>query len=287
MKSAQKKQVYKIAINSDVLRQIRQHARSQVSSEICGVLIGNQSGNRLEIEACIQGANADQAGTHVTFTQDTWQHIFSIKDKTYPNDRIAGWYHSHPGFGVFLSDHDTFIHKNFFSSEDQVAWVYDPVSDEEGCFVWRDGEIIRAEQVEVIDPRGGEQVDERSEPALGGPIEVSEKAVRDVTAQPEQVSSYMRWFLTVILYLSTFMLGTLFSMYFLPTVVEKQVQVPIFIDPYTGTILDPQIARQIIQKQLTMQQELMQKLQQTPGTPGQKPSATAPNAPQGKDSRGK
>src|SRR5947209_9921098 len=145
-----------VVIDSDVVRQIRQHARSCSKTEVCGVLIGRENGKWAVIEACIAGINAAQAGTHVTFTQDTWQHIYQIKDRDYPDHRIVGWYHSHPGFGVFLSDHDTFIHKNFFSSPQQVAWVYDQHSDEEGCFGWVGPRLKRLARINVVDARGGE-----------------------------------------------------------------------------------------------------------------------------------
>src|SRR5438094_3265783 len=149
----------RVTIEGEVLRQIRQHARSNSKTEVCGVLIGEENGNGVNITARIPGLNAAQAGTYVTFTQDTWEHIYKIKDKDYPDDRIVGWYHSHPGFGVFLSDHDTFIHKNFFSSALQVAWVYDPHSDEEGCFGWAANHIQRIDSVKVADRRGGEKIE--------------------------------------------------------------------------------------------------------------------------------
>jgi proteasome lid subunit RPN8/RPN11 len=133
MSEQKKEKPATLRISSDVAREIRQHARSHHKTEVCGVLIGTEDEAVTSIVACIAGANAAQGGTHVTFTQDTWEHIYKIKDRDYPNERIVGWYHSHPGFGVFLSDHDTFIHKNFFSSARQVAWVFDPHSDEEGC----------------------------------------------------------------------------------------------------------------------------------------------------------
>src|SRR2546426_9713074 len=150
----------RVNIEGEVLRQIRQHARSNSKTEVCGVLIGAENGSGVSISARIPGLNAAQAGTYVTFTQDTWEHIYKIKDKEYPDERIVGWYHSHPGFGVFLSDHDTFIHKNFFSSPGQVAWVFDPHSDEEGCFGWVGGRIERLTQIGVIDRRGGEEAQE-------------------------------------------------------------------------------------------------------------------------------
>lgn len=128
-----------VVFEAEVARKIRQHCRTSMKAEVCGVLIGSADDDRTLIEACIPGINASQGGTHVTFTQDTWEHIYKIKDQQFPEDKIVGWYHSHPGFGVFLSEHDLFIHENFFSSPQQVAWVYDPHTDEEGCFGWVGG----------------------------------------------------------------------------------------------------------------------------------------------------
>lgn len=128
-----------VIIEAEVARQIRQHARTSMKAEVCGVLIGTADDERTLVEACIAGINAAQGGAHVTFTQDAWEHIYKIKDKEFPEEKIVGWYHSHPGFGVFLSEHDLFIQENFFSNPQQIAWVYDPHTDEEGCFGWVNG----------------------------------------------------------------------------------------------------------------------------------------------------
>src|SRR5215475_2158745 len=138
-----------VVMEAEVARKIRQHARSSMKAEVCGVLIGSADDDRTVIEACIAGINAAQGGAHVTFTQDTWEHIYKIKDQQYPDEKIVGWYHSHPGFGVFLSEHDLFIQENFFSSPQQVAWVYDPHTDEEGCFGWVGGKIEKLTAIRV------------------------------------------------------------------------------------------------------------------------------------------
>jgi proteasome lid subunit RPN8/RPN11 len=130
-----------VVMEAEVARKIRQHSRSSMKAEVCGVLLGTTADDRTVVEACVAGINAAQGGAHVTFTQDTWEHIYKIKDQQFPDLKIVGWYHSHPGFGVFLSEHDLFIQENFFSSPQQVAWVYDPHSDEEGCFGWISGKI--------------------------------------------------------------------------------------------------------------------------------------------------
>jgi proteasome lid subunit RPN8/RPN11 len=135
---------------SEVVQQIRQHARSSMKAEICGVLIGRTQEGVTHVTARIAGEGAAQGGAHVTFTQNAWEHIYKVKDAEYPSLSIVGWYHSHPGFGIFLSDYDLFIHENFFNAPHQLAWVFDPHSDEEGCFGWIGKKVGPIEQIAVV-----------------------------------------------------------------------------------------------------------------------------------------
>ena len=227
-----------LVMAGEVARNIRQHARSSLKTEICGVLIGQDRPGRIEIQASIAGANADEAGAHVTFTQDTWEHIYQVKDKEYPDHRIVGWYHSHPGFGVFLSDHDTFIHKNFFGSPGQVAWVFDPHSDEEGCFGWVGSRLERLSQIAVVDHRGGEPVQERGRPepsvSLNNQAPVQEFFPNPhVASQADDESSEMsllRLATNIFSYLAVLLLGFALAWYMFPRVEV----VPIPVDPLTG-----------------------------------------------------
>src|SRR5215471_6751206 len=191
----------RVAIDGEVLRQIRQHARSHNKTEVCGVLIGEGNGVDLSITARIPGLSATQAGTYVTFTQDTWEQIYRVKDKEYPDARIMGWYHSHPGFGVFLSDHDTFIHKNFFSSALQVAWVYDPLSDEEGCFGWVGQRIERLSEIHVKDDKGGEEAGETGKPEPVSGIEEEEELEKDNSDGEIGPPVWLKWVLTTMSHL--------------------------------------------------------------------------------------
>ncbi len=240
-----------LLIDSEVVRNIRQHARSSMATEICGVLIGQDKDQRIEITASIEGENAEEAGAHVTFTQATWEHIYAVKDKKFPNQRIVGWYHSHPGFGIFLSEHDTFIHKNFFSSPGQVAWVFDPQSDEEGCFGWVNGRIERLTRIAVRDQRGGEVAESSSKPGASNGREIADTWT-EATAEPESGRvrvtsletesretdgsiSLEQLVAKVFFALSLLILGGLLSWYFLPHLVP----VPVMIDP-TGKLIDLQ-----------------------------------------------
>jgi proteasome lid subunit RPN8/RPN11 len=226
-----------LLIDSEVAREIRQHAHSSRKAEICGVLIGQDRGGVVKVEASITGLNAEEAGAHVTFTQDTWEHIYRVKDRKFPDARIVGWYHSHPGFGVFLSEHDTFIHTNFFSSPGQVAWVVDPHSDEEGCFGWVGGRIERLTQIAVIDRRGGEHADEssRPEPSFSArsdkDVELSyEPKPAEVSGEGLDSTSLRRLVGTIFSCLTALVVGVLLAWYVFPRVVV----VPVPVDPQTG-----------------------------------------------------
>lgn len=121
---------------------------ADTSREIGGVLVGqllrDDSGPYLSITDTIDALHADEQGAEVTFTHATWTHIHEQMDKQFADSAVVGWYHTHPGFGIFLSDRDQFIHKSFFNVAHQVALVYDPKSKEHGVFVWRDNDIARA-----------------------------------------------------------------------------------------------------------------------------------------------
>jgi len=218
----------------DAARQIRQHARGSSKTEVCGVLVGSESDNVTSIEASIPGANAAQGGTHVTFTQDTWEHIYKIKDRDYPQARIVGWYHSHPGFGVFLSDHDTFIHKNFFSSPRQVAWVYDPHSDEEGCFGWVGKRLERLSRIVFVDQKGGEGAGEtgQPEPLLFDTADEGPSSQHEPEAPIRAGTAALRTASVLIRYLTVFLAGFLLSWFLFPRYVLP-------IDPRTGQLMDP------------------------------------------------
>jgi len=204
-----------VLMEAEVARKIRQHARTSMKAEVCGVLIGNTEHERMTVEACIAGTNAAQGGAHVTFTQDTWEHIYKIKDKEYPDHKIVGWYHSHPGFGVFLSEHDLFIQQNFFSNPQQVAWVYDPHTDEEGCFGWIGGNIEKLSAIRVgysqdveITGASAKNFEEDDDSAL-------DSIVRTGREQRSSEPGWMKWMVRAVGYLSVMLLGFMLCFVFL------------------------------------------------------------------------
>ena len=123
---------------------IYQHVFDNADREVGGVLIGRTAadGGLPLVTGAIPAISADEQRATLTFTQEAWAHVHRVLENEFPPDeQIVGWYHSHPGFGIFLSGHDLFIHENFFNAPSQIAVVVDPHARTEGVFAWRDGEL--------------------------------------------------------------------------------------------------------------------------------------------------
>jgi proteasome lid subunit RPN8/RPN11 len=148
-----------VIFKQSVLNDIYAHGRGAPEIEVCGVLVGNvyqdAQGPFVFVEANIRGNFSSGKAAQVTFTAKTWSHIQDVMDKSYPDMRILGWYHTHPGHGIFLSDMDLFIHKNFFSLPWHLAFVFDPQNQEEGLFAWRTGNMAIESFVVQKDAQAG------------------------------------------------------------------------------------------------------------------------------------
>jgi proteasome lid subunit RPN8/RPN11 len=133
---------FRVYFSPEVHAALWKHAGEDTSVEICGVLVGSwhrdEGGPFVKVSESIRGEGAETRFAEVTFTHQTWAKINAEMDSKYISLSIVGWYHTHPDFGIFLSDRDRFIHEHFFSGSGQVAHVIDPIRQIEGIFVWWD-----------------------------------------------------------------------------------------------------------------------------------------------------
>jgi proteasome lid subunit RPN8/RPN11 len=148
----------------------------------------------------------------VTFTHESWSQINKEMDAKFADERIVGWYHSHPDFGIFLSERDCFIHEHFFSGPGQVAYVIDPVRDLEGVFAWRNGKPTplshfwignRIRTVEASEHNAGREM-----LAVNIPIELGES---HIVARNGRGSSSFGFAAAVLALLAVFALGYLYG----------------------------------------------------------------------------
>lgn len=142
------KQEFRVFLSEQAFDRAVARGDSDTTREIGGVLVGellrDDAGPYLRIDSTVDALHAEEKGAELTFTHATWEHIHKEMDGKHKDKRVVGWYHTHPGFGIFLSDRDQFIQKSFFNLPFQVALVYDPKSREHGVFTWHDNEAWRA-----------------------------------------------------------------------------------------------------------------------------------------------
>ena len=136
--------VVDILINEKALRDAQAHALSSMRREVAGMMVGPRPEQKADgrwivhVTDCIEAKHTEMRGASVTYTPESWRYIHDILAEKYPNEAavIVGWYHTHPGFGIFLSGMDMFIHTNFFSQPWHIAFVLDPRARSSGFFCW-------------------------------------------------------------------------------------------------------------------------------------------------------
>jgi proteasome lid subunit RPN8/RPN11 len=140
---AESRSDFRLHFAPEVHEAILKHAAEDTEVEICGIVVGNwgtdPDGPFASVKQYIRCDSAAKKFAEVTFTHESWDHINREMDTKYSDLKIIGWYHSHPDFGIFLSDRDQFIQQHFFSGPGQIAFVVDPVRQLEGVFVWKSG----------------------------------------------------------------------------------------------------------------------------------------------------
>jgi proteasome lid subunit RPN8/RPN11 len=212
---AGRNQAYRVYLAPEVHSGIWQHAVENSTVEICGVLVGrwarDGNGPHAQATAYIRGEAASSKFAEVTFTHETWAKINQQMDTRYADQSVIGWYHSHPDFGIFLSDRDRFIQEHFFAGAGQFAYVVDPIRKTEGIFIWKEGKPTLApyhwigERVQIATP-AGEPSPKDAEPASKGPAPAS-SAGAGPTRSAEWVDGLMR----LASYACIFLLGLLLA----------------------------------------------------------------------------
>ena len=139
-----------IGFSEGALQSAISHTSLDLQVEAGGLCLGHafyekESGRwLLQWEETLSASpNSTVAGpAHVTFSPDSWQEMVDIQLQRFPDLRILGWYHSHPGMGIFLSGMDLFIHEHFFSAPWQIAAVLDPQSHHLGLFGRQEQQLL-------------------------------------------------------------------------------------------------------------------------------------------------
>ncbi len=127
-------QVY---ISSLALLKMLKHGKAGIPLEVMGLMLGDYIDDYTV--KCIDVFAMPQSGTETSIEaiDEAFQaKMHEMLKQTGRNEIVVGWYHSHPGFGCFLSSVDVGTQKNFEQLNPRfVAVVVDPIQSVRGKVV--------------------------------------------------------------------------------------------------------------------------------------------------------
>ena len=169
----------KVYIKQDVYKALEKLAASDTSKELGSIILGEycqeHGKTHVIISQYIEAKYTDASASTLTFTHETWAYVHSEHEKRYPDKKIIGWQHTHPNYGIFLSNYDMFIQENFFNLPFQVAYVIDPIQSLRGFFQWKNGYIEKLKGYYIYDD-------------VGKPIKIEQTKVKKEEPVPAKTS---------------------------------------------------------------------------------------------------
>ena len=143
---------------------------------MAGTIIEEFGKTNIVISGFVEAKFCEATPTTLKFTHETWEYVHKEIEKKHNGKKIVGWIHTHPDFGIFLSEYDKFIHQNFFNESYQMAYVIDPIQNIEGFYFWINENIEKCKGFYIYDKTGVEITtgqekevsEDGSEPSLFG-----------------------------------------------------------------------------------------------------------------------
>ena len=181
----------------------RMHAHAASSRlEVGGALLGmayrDDAGDLLvDVVAAIPAEGAQEEGTYFRMTEMAWEKIATERKSLDEDLLIVGWYHTHPGLGIFYSGTDRDSQRAFFTQPWNFGVVIDPQRDGIGYFLGPESIELPTSQVMTYTPPAvpvppvpvpaGIKVEEPEEPVAPPPF-----AIKHVEITTDDVVAALR-----------------------------------------------------------------------------------------------
>ncbi len=134
-----------IFILDEVYEHVQKYAKTDIKKELGGVFLGSyvqkEECEVLIINGVLDAKHTIQSDKTLEYTEKTWLAIHRETEAFYPDTQIVGWFHTCPGYGVFLSSNDPFLENNFSDFLWQVGLMIDPISEKQEWFQRKKGDI--------------------------------------------------------------------------------------------------------------------------------------------------
>jgi LysM repeat protein len=128
----------KVFILDKVYDSIEKYIKLDLKEEISGVFVGQSIEKEDDLILVINGLIEARHTAHVNgvleYTEDTWEAIYTEKQKFFNEKEIVGWFYVCPGYGTFLSYNDNFLKNNFSDFKWNLAYIIDPVEKNTSVF---------------------------------------------------------------------------------------------------------------------------------------------------------
>jgi len=209
-------------MSKPAMDKVVEHAKSKGHEEVVGVLIGSVIGQTVVVEDAITG-RIESTATRAVLPPDTIARIADDILKQRIQGNIVGWYHSHPGYGIFMSNVDIATQTKLQQFSPYVtALIIDPSTDQVGFFT-----LDASGTPQSIPPENVRIFGEGEEPAppeFEVPIESRPIPFEEVPA-PVSVPRRRTRYLLVVILLVIIAVGLLGNMVFL--IQPRQVVIPV------------------------------------------------------------
>lgn len=140
-----------IFVDESVISKIALHAELGYleNEEVMGLIMGTVYVDDEGEYAVAKGTATSglvATDSSVKFDPDTIEDLFSSMDEN-ECKTVVGWYHSHPGFGCYLSDTDMRSHTEIFGDRIGFSVVLDPSDETLMVFIKDEGEFRKAQMI--------------------------------------------------------------------------------------------------------------------------------------------
>lgn len=139
--------LFSLYVVSDGVREIENHLKKTPKVESGGLLLGHAfvdiDNPEKKFTVIIGSVPVISANSSIGHYAVSPEELIKARLKIPEGLMSVGWYHSHPGHGIFLSGADMAIMKHIYNLDWQVAFVFDTFSGDRGFFHGEKGIRIR------------------------------------------------------------------------------------------------------------------------------------------------
>jgi len=123
---------YELYLKLESLNGMQRICKGAAPNETIGLLVGSHNVSRGFHYTFVDGflvGDTRSTRVRVEFEEGAMGPLVAELRTRYPDSMVVGWFHSHPGYGCFLSSTDLETQRSYFREPYHVALVVDPIRE--------------------------------------------------------------------------------------------------------------------------------------------------------------